>query len=267
MMSDVNWWLMALAFVLGLLLTFAATVRRVKREVPIYEALGPGVGDMKESATAKLPTADGDATAKLLSGAATGAVAVGAAPARGAAVAELAGGRVGAESDNAKVSAVGDEPHGRFRSVGAATVSAERMPVITHDATVLGALQSLRRAWRYRSRLAAAAVTAVCGAGIALGVAQSSGLFGRMLVVAFLLAAPALAITRLLPSFNGAVAVIVAAAGAAVINVLVAQVMLSANAWSRPAGVIAVGLIAALLRLMPTGGRTQLRHLTMQSRS
>ena len=32
-----------------------------------------------------------------------------------------------------------------------------------------------------------------------------------MLVVAFLLAAPALAITRLLPSFNGAVAVIVAA--------------------------------------------------------
>ena len=110
---------MALAFVLGLLLTFAVTVRRVKREVPIYEALGrgPGVGDMEASATAKLPKADGDATAKLLSGAATGAVAVGAAAARGAAVAELAGGRVGAESDNAKVSAVGDKPHGRFRSV------------------------------------------------------------------------------------------------------------------------------------------------------
>ena len=38
-MSDVNWWwLMGLSFLLGLLLTFALTVRRVKREVPIYVA-------------------------------------------------------------------------------------------------------------------------------------------------------------------------------------------------------------------------------------
>lgn len=39
-MSDVNWWLMVLAFVLGLALTLALTVRRVKREVPVYGALG-----------------------------------------------------------------------------------------------------------------------------------------------------------------------------------------------------------------------------------
>ncbi|WP_175616141.1 hypothetical protein [Mycobacterium sp. GA-1841] len=39
-MSDVNWWLMALSFVLGLVLTLALTLRRVKREVPVYEALG-----------------------------------------------------------------------------------------------------------------------------------------------------------------------------------------------------------------------------------
>ncbi|TPW92217.1 hypothetical protein FKW78_24195, partial [Mycolicibacterium fortuitum] len=39
-MSDVNWWLMALAFVLGLVLTLALTLRRVKREVPVYGALG-----------------------------------------------------------------------------------------------------------------------------------------------------------------------------------------------------------------------------------
>jgi hypothetical protein len=70
--------------------------------------------------------------------------------------------------------------------------------------------------------------------------------------VAFVLVAPALAIARLLPSVNAAVAVIVAAAGAAVINALVAQVMLSANAWSPPAGVIAVGLTAACLWLVPT---------------
>jgi hypothetical protein len=191
MMTDVNWWLMALAFVLGLMLTFAGTVRRVKREVPTYEALGPGLGDVKASATAKLRKVDGDATAKPPSGAATGAVAAGAA-ARGG------------------------------------------------------------PAWPCLGRLAAAAVTAIGGTGIALGVDQSSGPFGRALVVAFVLVAPALAIARLLPSFNAAVAVIVAAAGAAVINALVAQVMLSANAWSPPAGVIAVGLTAACLWLVPT---------------
>jgi hypothetical protein len=41
-MNDVNWWLMALAFLLGLLLTFAFMIRRVTREVPIYAALGRG---------------------------------------------------------------------------------------------------------------------------------------------------------------------------------------------------------------------------------
>lgn len=35
-MNDVNWWLMALAFVLGLALTLAFMVRRVVREVPVY---------------------------------------------------------------------------------------------------------------------------------------------------------------------------------------------------------------------------------------
>lgn len=39
-MNTVNWWLMALAFVLGLLLTFVTAVRRVKREVPIQRAAG-----------------------------------------------------------------------------------------------------------------------------------------------------------------------------------------------------------------------------------
>ncbi|BBZ12271.1 channel accessory protein ArfC [Mycobacterium branderi] len=34
-MHDPNWWLMVLSFVLGLALTFALTVRRVKREVPL----------------------------------------------------------------------------------------------------------------------------------------------------------------------------------------------------------------------------------------
>jgi hypothetical protein len=114
--------------------------------------------------------------------------------------------------------------------------------------TVLGASWPL-------GPLAAAAVTAVGGAGLALGDADFSAPFGGTVVVAFLLVAPALAIVRLLPSVATAAALIVACAGAAVINSLVAVVMLLANAWSRPAGVIAVGLIAALLWLLPTGGR------------
>ena len=37
-----NGWLMALSFVLGLLITFAFTIRRVTRDVPVYAALGRG---------------------------------------------------------------------------------------------------------------------------------------------------------------------------------------------------------------------------------
>jgi uncharacterized membrane protein ArfC len=34
-MGQVDYWLVGLAFVLGLLLTLALTIRRVKREVPV----------------------------------------------------------------------------------------------------------------------------------------------------------------------------------------------------------------------------------------
>ncbi len=37
-MQSVNWWLMVLAFALGLVLTLALMIRRVKREVPEYAA-------------------------------------------------------------------------------------------------------------------------------------------------------------------------------------------------------------------------------------
>ncbi len=39
-MPELNWWLMALAFLLGLLLTFAMMIRRVTREVPVDRATG-----------------------------------------------------------------------------------------------------------------------------------------------------------------------------------------------------------------------------------
>jgi hypothetical protein len=34
-MGHLNYWLVVVAFLLGLLLTFAPTIRRVKREVPV----------------------------------------------------------------------------------------------------------------------------------------------------------------------------------------------------------------------------------------
>lgn len=42
-MHDVNWWLMALAFLLGLLLTLAMMIRRVTREVPITHTVSASV--------------------------------------------------------------------------------------------------------------------------------------------------------------------------------------------------------------------------------
>jgi uncharacterized membrane protein ArfC len=43
-MQHVNWWLMALAFLLGVVLTSFLTIRRVKREVP-ENASGAGAAD------------------------------------------------------------------------------------------------------------------------------------------------------------------------------------------------------------------------------
>lgn len=44
MIANVNGWLLALAFVLGLVLTLALLIRRVKREVPEYATLAAGAG-------------------------------------------------------------------------------------------------------------------------------------------------------------------------------------------------------------------------------
>ncbi|WP_375485748.1 hypothetical protein [uncultured Mycobacterium sp.] len=74
-MHDANWWLIGLAFVLGLLLTFAPMIRRVTREVPVGGAAAepagvPAGGDAPttrthtggEEATTRIPTAGRDDT-------------------------------------------------------------------------------------------------------------------------------------------------------------------------------------------------------------
>lgn len=107
-----------------------------------------------------------------------------------------------------------------------------------------------------------AALAMVTGAARIMLEGRPSGPFGHAVIAAFLLAAPALAIASLLPNVNGAVALIVGAAGAVSINALVAQSMVSANAWSPRGGVVAVGVIAALIWLVPGHPRTSVGGAT-----
>ena len=119
-MTDVNWWLMALAFVLGLALTFALTIRRVTREVPVSESFGvrgPDVGGavrggVDDRGTARSLTTDkvADTDVRTSRMPAAGAAAAGAAAAGGVAASKFAGGKD--EAATAKIARVGDEPYG-----------------------------------------------------------------------------------------------------------------------------------------------------------
>jgi uncharacterized membrane protein ArfC len=53
-MQNINWWLMAVAFLLGLVLTLALMIRRVKREVPEHATLAAGAGAAGAAGAAKL---------------------------------------------------------------------------------------------------------------------------------------------------------------------------------------------------------------------
>ena len=71
-MQHVNGWLMALSFVLGLVLTFALPIRRVKREVPEDATLAAGAGAGAATAgaatggaAAEFADTSGDETAKI----------------------------------------------------------------------------------------------------------------------------------------------------------------------------------------------------------
>ncbi|BBZ77666.1 hypothetical protein MANY_30030 [Mycolicibacterium anyangense] len=69
-MHDVNWWLMALAFVLGLALTLVLMIGRVTREVPVTQSVSAGLKGSGVSGTAAAAggVAAGAAAAKLAAG-------------------------------------------------------------------------------------------------------------------------------------------------------------------------------------------------------
>ena len=106
-MDTVNWCLMAVAFALGLVLTLAFMVRRVKREVPVNASGGggaatAGLADTKtKAAEPDVDVADEAKTAKTAkAAAATGG---------GAAAATLVG---GGATDDADSKSVAEEPYG-----------------------------------------------------------------------------------------------------------------------------------------------------------
>lgn len=125
-------------------------------------------------------------------------------------------------------------------------VSAVRRDVIFG---VLALQHTPRQGSGGRSRLVTAVVTLVGGLGVGLGASQVAG-WDRAPVVAFLLAAPAAAVSGLLPSLRLTDRVIIGVAAAIAINTVVALSMLSSHAWSLSAGIVVVGVISALIRLV-----------------
>jgi hypothetical protein len=89
-MQHVNWWLMALAFLLGLALTSVLMIRRVKREVPEYAGAGAtaaGATRLEGATNLKSNTAE-EETGAAAAGGAGAATAV-------AAIADVPAGRHG----------------------------------------------------------------------------------------------------------------------------------------------------------------------------
>jgi len=96
-----------------------------------------------------------------------------------------------------------------------------------------------------RRALAGAAAVSTAAAGLAL--LQPGNAAVSVLTAAFLLLTPATAAALLLPGQDLLARVAVGIGTAIVVDTAVAQTMLSTGTWSIPGGVLAVGLISALL--------------------
>jgi hypothetical protein len=85
---------------------------------------------------------------------------------------------------------------------------------------------------------------------VALARAQPGGAVVGGLTAAFVLAAPALAVALPLRTLDPLARAVVALGAAATVDTLVAETMLVAHAWSTRNGLIAVGVLSALLFLV-----------------
>ncbi|MEV6173617.1 hypothetical protein AB0L99_36085 [Streptomyces sp. NPDC051954] len=98
--------------------------------------------------------------------------------------------------------------------------------------------------------LLAGAATAVGGTGAILALADSGSPLRGPLTLFFLLAAPAAAIAAALRGLPPLGRILVAVAGAVVVDMLVAQAMLALHQWSVTGGIAAVTAISALTLLL-----------------
>lgn len=96
-------------------------------------------------------------------------------------------------------------------------------------------------------RWLACAVVAAGLIGVGLALAGSSSPLRAPLVMLFLAAGPAVAVAGLLRGLDMFARIFAACAAMVVINVLVAEIMLAAGAWSPDGGLVAVVVITALV--------------------
>jgi hypothetical protein len=91
------------------------------------------------------------------------------------------------------------------------------------------------------------AVIAAGAVGVGMALADSSSPLRAPLVLLFLAAAPAIAVAGLLRGLDTFARIFAACAATVVINVLVAETMLAAGAWSPDGGLVVVVVITALI--------------------
>ena len=90
-------------------------------------------------------------------------------------------------------------------------------------------------------------IIVAASAGALLALAGINSAARGPLVMLFLLTAPGLAVASLLRRLDLGARIVVAVTAAIVINVLVAETMLVAGAWSPSAGLLAIAVISALI--------------------
>jgi len=98
-----------------------------------------------------------------------------------------------------------------------------------------------------RPRTATPAALGLLTAAGVLALVQPAGPAGTGLTATFLVVAPAAAVALPLRTLDPLARVVVAVASVLVLDTLVAQTMLAADAWSIRTGVLGVGVLSALL--------------------
>ena len=150
-MRDVNWWMMALAFALGLLLTFAMMIRKVTREVPVTHTVSAATTAATGGAAAKVRGAaekvhgDVHAAAKKVHGDVRGAAEKVHGDVRGAAEKVHGDVRGAAEKVHGDVHAAAEKVHGDVHTLAQKIDTVESRGIIEAAPYGSGSIRVTRR--------------------------------------------------------------------------------------------------------------------------